>query len=86
MALIGVDKTQIVDGIECGGVLGSQCLLFSSQCAVVHHLRIFETALIGVDKTQIVDGIERGGVLESQCLLLSSQCAAVHHLRIFETA
>src|ERR1700722_10811960 len=74
-ALLGVEEPEVIDSAECRCVLGSQCLLITGQCTVVHSLRVFETALISVKGPEVVDGVERGCVLGSPCLLLPGQCA-----------
>src|SRR5260221_296840 len=82
-ALIFIEETQIVDGVERRSVLRSSRFLFTTQRTVVHHLRIFETTLVGIDDTQIVDGVQRGHVLRSPCLLITCQRTVEHHLRTF---
>src|SRR5260221_2532201 len=78
-----VKDTQVVDGVECGYVIRSPCLLITSQRTVVHHLRIFVTSSNFVEDTQIVDGVECGCVIRSPYLLFTSQRTVVHRLRIF---
>src|SRR5260221_13669146 len=61
------------------------CLIFTNQCTVVHHLRIFETALISIEETQIFAGAQRARMLSAPRLLITSQGTVEHHLRTFQT-
>ncbi len=38
LALISIEKAQVVDGAECGCMLRAACFLFSLQCPLVHLL------------------------------------------------
>ncbi len=54
LALISIEKAQVVDSAECGGMARAPCFFLAIQCSLIHLLRLDQLALIKVENAHIM--------------------------------
>jgi hypothetical protein len=69
LPLVGKNHTHIVDGVESGRVVLSECLLSAIDGSLVLHKCLAILPLVGKIYAHVVDGVESERVVFSKCLL-----------------
>ena len=57
LALMSIEKTSVVDDVECRCILRALCFLVSLQCPLIYLLDLSHLALISIEKAQIIKSI-----------------------------
>ena len=57
LALISIEKAQVVDRAECGRMLRALYFLVSLECPLVYLLGLSHLALISIEKAQLIKSI-----------------------------